>query len=448
MKRNLLSLTAIATAAMAFGQAQIVMNNAAGPIYMVFNNPVVADATNQTWLVIDHAQTNGITLNTAALPGGVRSENEFNMIRWRIAAALGAYTIPYNSPLPAAPGTNIPFTYDKTSAGTGVGSVVFSSYNYGTAAAPANNYLYRPSDVTHVSDDPTGASVSSGAPYAVDRFWIVDTKAAGFAYGTNPNATLSFTSLDAEITGGNSITAATTLAAQRFNNVIDHWGDVFYPSSNWILGVTPGTHIVNSVADISAEHYRSWTLSDLNNPLPVELTTFDGSCNESKVVLKWTTASEINNSHFDVEKSDNGIDWSVVGTVNGAGNSQETINYNFVVANDGNMAYYRLKQVDTDGGISYSTVITAGCDVADGTELVSVWDNGAEVQLMVSSTVEGVYDVTLMDTHSKALTTVRNQTINKGITYLTIPKSGIATGMYMVRMHNQTEQFSRKVVLN
>jgi hypothetical protein len=448
MKRNLLSLTAIATAAMAFGQAQIVMNNAAGPIYMVFNNPAVANATNQTWLVIDHSQTNGLTLSTPALAGGVRSEDEFNMIRWRTANVAGPlnYVLPFNSPLGGVNGTNIPLTYTKNTAGTGVGSVVFSTYNFGGVAPNWDNYIYRPSDVTHVSDDPTGTSNNSGAPFAVDRFWIIDTKAAGYAYTASPDATLSFTSLDVEITAGNTITAATTLAAQRFNTPIQHWGD-FFPGGTWAVGA-PGTHTVSAVNVVPAQFFRSWTLSDVNNPLPVELTTFDGSCNESKVVLKWTTASEINNSHFEVEKSDNGIDWTVVGTVNGAGNSQETINYNFVDANDGNMAYYRLKQVDTDGGISYSTVITAGCDVADGTELVNVWDNGTEVQLMVSSTVEGVYDVTLMDTHSKALTTVRNQTINKGITYLTIPKSGIATGMYMVRMHNQTEQFSRKVVLN
>ncbi|MBK6777708.1 MAG: hypothetical protein IPG74_18355 [Flavobacteriales bacterium] len=100
MKRNLLSLTAVAAAAMAFSQAQIVMNNAAGPIYMVFNNPVVADATNQTWLVIDHAQTNGITLNTPALPGGVRSEDEFNMIR--LAYCCGSWRIHYPVQFPSS----------------------------------------------------------------------------------------------------------------------------------------------------------------------------------------------------------------------------------------------------------------------------------------------------------------------------------------------------------
>lgn len=452
MKRTILSLTAVATTVLALGQARIVFNNTAGNIYMVFNNPAVADAANQTWLVIDHDNPLGFPLlPSATISAGVRSEDEFNMIRWRTSNVtnLVDYVVPFNSPLGGVNGTNIPLTYRKTSTGVGTGSVVFSSYNFIGTAPTWDNFQFKPSDVTHVSDDPTGATVNSGSPYAVDRFWIMDTQVAGYAYTTNPSATLSFTSVDAEITAGNTITAATQLAAQRFNNSIDHWGDYFYPASNWIVGVPPGTHVVNGVIDIATQHYRSWTLSDINNPLPVELTTFDGNCNENKVELKWTTASETDNSHFEVEKSKNGSDWTVIGTVNGAGNSQATINYSFVDDNtDGSIAYYRLRQVDTNGSGTFSSTVTAGCSVTNGTDLVNVWDDGAHVQLMVTSTIEGVFDVTLMDTHSKALTTLRNQNINKGITYLSIPKNGLATGMYMVRMHNQTEQFSRKVVLN
>lgn len=195
--------------------------------------------------------------------------------------------------------------------------------------------------------------------------------------------------------------------------------------------------------------FRSWTLSQQASPLPVELTSFDGSCVDSRVELKWSTASETNNSHFEVEKSTDGVAWSMIGIVNGSGNSQETVQYSFVDSDiSSTTAYYRLKQVDNDGASNFTNVVSAGCDVVNGTELVNVWDNGTEVNLMVSSTVEGVYDVTLMDAHSKGMATLRNQQINKGITYLTIPKNSIATGVYMVRMHNATEQFSRKVVLN
>lgn len=449
MKRTILSLTTLATSILALGQAQIVINNAGGSVYMVFNNPAVASLANQTWLVIDHAATTGFAaLPNATTSAGVRSEDEYNMIRWRIGTTLGTYVVPYNSPLA---GVNMPLTYQKTSAGTGAAaSVVFSSYNFGSTGAQWDNYIYRPSDVTHVSDDPTGTSLNSGAPSAVDRFWVIDTQNPTYGYTANPAATLTFTSVDAEITTpgvGNTFTSADPLAAQRFNNSNNHWAD-YFPGGAWAVGAVPTTHTVN-VAVPAAQWFRSWTLSDLDSPLPVELTSFAGNCVESRVELTWSTASETDNSYFEVEKSSDGIDWTVIGTVNGAGNSVETINYTYMDATaDGSVAYYRLNQVDMNGSGTLSSVVTAGCSVTNGTELVNVWDNGAEVQLMVTSTIEGVFDVSLMDTHSKAITTLRNQNINKGVTYLNIPKNGIATGMYMVRMFNQAEQFSRKVVLN
>lgn len=453
MMRTLLTSTALATVLSTFGQARIVFDNNAGSIYMVMN-PTTASAANQTWLVVDHGATAapGIFpfLPVPATPAGIRSESEYNRIRINTGANTGLYFIPWNSPIPAGSGTNMGFAYNKTSAGVGAGSVVFATYNFGNTVAQWDNYQYRPSDVTHCSDDPSGTSLNSGSPFAVDRFWIVDPQAAGYAYTTIPNATLGFTSVDAEITAGNTISAAaTTLQAQRFNSSNNHWGD-FFPGGTWNNNPgVPGTHLVNNVVMLGTNFYRSWTLSDINNPLPVELTSFDGTCVDSRVELKWSTATETNNSHFEVEKSNDGATWSMIGVVNGSGNSQETVQYSFVDSEpSGTTAYYRLKQVDNDGAANYTNVVSAGCDVVNGTELVNVWDNGTEVQLMVSSTVEGVYDVTLMDAHSKGMATLRNQQINKGITYLSIPKNSIATGVYMVRMHNASEQFSRKVVLN
>lgn len=464
MMRTLLTSTALATVLSTFGQARIVFDNNAGSIYMVMNNNTGVNAPaagRQTWLVIDNPAVNALgALPVITNSAGIRSESEYNMIRWAIGTTNPGppFLIPFNSPVGG--GTNILLAYDKTTAGTGsaTSSVCFATYNYGSTALANrwDNFIYKPSDVTHVSDDPTGAFNNSGSPYAVDRFWIIDHGVAGFNYTAIPDVTLGFTNADAEITNpgmpypsGNTITAATELSAQRFNSSNNHWGDYFPAGGLDVVGGFPGTHVAVGNVVPGAEFYRSWTLSDINNPLPVELTSFDGTCVDSRVELKWSTATETNNSHFEVEKSNDGATWSMIGVVNGSGNSQETVQYSFVDGEpSGTTAYYRLKQVDNDGAVNYTNVVSAGCDVVNGTELVNVWDNGTEVQLMVSSTVEGVYDVTLMDAHSKGMATLRNQQINKGITYLSIPKNSIATGVYMVRMHNASEQFSRKVVLN
>jgi hypothetical protein len=90
--------------------------------------------------------------------------------------------------------------------------------------------------------------------------------------------------------------------------------------------------------------------SQNENPLPVELLYFEGVRYPSFNNLKWATASEQNSSHFDIERSEDGEDWRVVGTKLAAGNSQSLINYTYLdYYNQDNIVYYRLVQYDIDG---------------------------------------------------------------------------------------------------
>lgn len=84
--------------------------------------------------------------------------------------------------------------------------------------------------------------------------------------------------------------------------------------------------------------------------LPVELLYFEGVRYPTFNNLKWATASEQNSSHFDIERSEDGENWRVVGTKSSAGNSQSLINYYYLdYYNQDNTVYYRLLQYDIDG---------------------------------------------------------------------------------------------------
>lgn len=84
--------------------------------------------------------------------------------------------------------------------------------------------------------------------------------------------------------------------------------------------------------------------------LPVELLYFEGVKYPTFNNLKWATASEQNSSHFDIERSEDGENWRVVGTKSSAGNSQSLINYYYLdYYNQDNTVYYRLVQYDIDG---------------------------------------------------------------------------------------------------
>ena len=92
--------------------------------------------------------------------------------------------------------------------------------------------------------------------------------------------------------------------------------------------------------------------------LPVELLEFTAiAVNNQYAKLDWTTASEINNDHFTIEKTKDGIGYEIVTVVKGAGNSTTILHYTY---NDQKpykgISYYRLKQTDFNGAYDYSAL--------------------------------------------------------------------------------------------
>jgi hypothetical protein len=95
-----------------------------------------------------------------------------------------------------------------------------------------------------------------------------------------------------------------------------------------------------------------------NGTLPLALVTFDAQLIYKNVLLQWSTSSEQNTSHFDIERSTDGNNFSAIGKVNAAGNTSSAIKYSFPdnePATGSN--FYRLKMVDIDGHFSYSKTI-------------------------------------------------------------------------------------------
>jgi len=108
----------------------------------------------------------------------------------------------------------------------------------------------------------------------------------------------------------------------------------------------------NGNFDIGA--YEFW---DNNGALPVELSSFIASADENNVNLKWTTATEINNRGFQIEKN-SGSGFVPLAFVSGHGTSTQLNTYSYTDKNvSGGVYSYRLKQVDYDGSYKYSQAI-------------------------------------------------------------------------------------------
>ena len=124
-----------------------------------------------------------------------------------------------------------------------------------------------------------------------------------------------------------------------------------------------GKHVIYSIWQRSDSGEAFYSTSDIDfgtAALSVDLTAFNASLlDENKVDLSWTTASEVNNAYFAVEYSSDGIDFKELGRVVGNGTTQDQQDYSFVDKMPMNgKNYYRLRQVDYDGKVEYSSIET------------------------------------------------------------------------------------------
>lgn len=123
--------------------------------------------------------------------------------------------------------------------------------------------------------------------------------------------------------------------------------------------------------------------------LPVEMLYFRNSCESGRSILEWATGSEVNSSHYIVERSPDGVDWQEIGRVNSVHHSTTETQYIYVDerANEMREGYYRLLQVDLDGRLTESEVVPMEQCVSNGPWL-SIAPNPTEdgVRVMIDVT--------------------------------------------------------------
>lgn len=166
-------------------------------------------------------------------------------------------------------------------------------------------------------------------------------------------------------------------------------------------------------------------------PLPVTWLYFDADAignNPRTAQLQWATANEVNNSHFIVEWSRDGLSWHPLGSVEGVGNSVETQTYAFTHIDADRFNLYRLKQVDLDGQFAYSAIREVVFDADENTE-VTVFPNPTHQQFTVATNYPGLVQYSLLNINGQVIQWgefVQQQTVhaNPGVYLLQINTNG------------------------
>ncbi|MEI7812296.1 MAG: T9SS type A sorting domain-containing protein [Ignavibacteria bacterium] len=189
--------------------------------------------------------------------------------------------------------------------------------------------------------------------------------------------------------------------------------------------------------------------------LPVELTSFTAMVSENSVLLKWTTATEVNNYGFEIEKAVQKADktniiWEKTGFVPGHGNSNSPNNYSFTDQNPADGKYlYRLKQTDTDGKYKYSAAIEAGTGWHRGFSLEQNYPNPFNPTTVISYSIPNSSNVTVKvyDVLGRLVATLVNMAQEAGSYTVSFDGSRLSAGIYYYKIQSGSYTASQKMLL-
>lgn len=130
--------------------------------------------------------------------------------------------------------------------------------------------------------------------------------------------------------------------------------------------------------------------------IPVSLVSFSASITENGIQLNWETATETNNSGFEVQRSANNSVWQSIGFVEGNGSSTEINTYSFTDTEPMNgKNFYRLKQIDLSGTFNYSSVLEINTDTPQEYKLQQNYPNPFNPGTTISFIIPEESDVTV-----------------------------------------------------
>jgi hypothetical protein len=258
------------------------------------------------------------------------------------------------------------FNLDLSSTGTTISDFASNKYirtngsgffrrtvnsSTGSQFFPVGNSTYNPVTMTNTgtsdvfSVNVADAVLEAGttgqelATDVVDRTWTINENTAG---GSNASVTLQWNATD-ELQ--NFVRSSCYISR--------HTGTAWQgTTATAATGSGPYTQTRSGITAFSPFAVGS------NGVLPITLTQFRAEAQGQHTLLRFATATEINNEYFSIERSAEGLEFSEIGRVQGAGNSTQPQQYRFVDESPRRgLNYYRLRQVDTDGRYAYSPIV-------------------------------------------------------------------------------------------
>jgi hypothetical protein len=291
------------------------------------------------------------------------------------------------------------------------------------------------------SDIITSAAIAKGVPVVSAKqmlTWLDNRNGTVFGPMTWTNSKLSF----------NITTSAHNLQAMVPYNSADGTlqgitenGSSIPFTMQTVKGITYGVFNANT---------NSYVASYSSTPLPITLVDFTATRQgNNDALLKWTTSMEENNKGFEIQRSTDAAGWTVIGFVDGAGNSQTDRNYQYTDEDlDAGTYYYRLRQVDLDGKSSISKI----AQVTIPGLTLELRQNRPN-PLTASTTIEFVIPKTckaqliLYDQMGRPVQQLVDELKSPGTYQVTVNKNGLSAGTYYYKLNALGKSLVRKMTI-
>lgn len=202
------------------------------------------------------------------------------------------------------------------------------------------------------------------------------------------------------------------------------------------LGATLSTAFSLAAGDNGVGKGYVFDMQACGVTLATSFTSLDALYNNGVTKLSWKTLQESNSSHFEVERSADGVNFSFIGKVNAAGTSNNEISYKLDDINvKQGVNYYRLKIVDKGGQFTYSNIAVVNVTIK-GTFITGVYPSpfNDRVSVTVSSESAAQANCSLFDNTGKLVTNIQSS-LRKGVNTVTLNNLGnLSKGAYFLQV--------------
>lgn len=183
--------------------------------------------------------------------------------------------------------------------------------------------------------------------------------------------------------------------------------------------------------------------------LPVELTSFTASVSSEGVVLNWKTATENNNSGFEVERSADNKAFAQIGFVKGSGNSTKETEYSYIDTKVSGFVYYRLRQVDYNGTAKYSKTIEVHAVQPIAYSLDQNYPNPFNPTTVISYSVakNGFVSLKVYNMLGQEVANLYQGFQKAGSYKVNFDASKLASGMYLYKLQTNNFTETKKMLL-